>query len=85
MVRKRLHSLQWTNKRNTCAGYYQWVPFVLALEALCFYLPVAMWRNLYEASGIKVKAILETLSSTDNMKSDNRKDNIKKIAKFLDR
>lgn len=61
------------------------MPFVLALEALCFYLPVLIWRNLYEASGVKVKTILETLTSAENMEPDKRKDNIDKVAKFLDR
>ncbi len=26
--------------------YYQWVPLMLALSALCFYLPRAVWQAL---------------------------------------
>lgn len=32
-------------------GYYQWVPVVLALQAVMFYLPNWIWKTLHQQSG----------------------------------
>ncbi|VDM84026.1 unnamed protein product [Strongylus vulgaris] len=32
-------------------GYYQWVPIVLALQAIMFYLPNWIWKTLHQQSG----------------------------------
>ncbi|PAV72131.1 hypothetical protein WR25_06786 [Diploscapter pachys] len=64
-------------------GYYQWVPFILAFQAILFYIPIALWRALYEGAGYKVRTICDTCSMSGNMNEETRKSNMKKICAFL--
>uniref|UniRef100_A0A7E4UNG9 Innexin n=1 Tax=Panagrellus redivivus TaxID=6233 RepID=A0A7E4UNG9_PANRE len=72
-----------TERDEKQIGYYQWVPFVLALQALLFYLPVVLWRSVYNAVGFKVRAICETCSIKSNMDPADRAKNISVVARFL--
>ena len=59
------------------------MPFVLALQALLFYLPVVLWRSVYNSVGFKVRSICETCSIKSNMDAGNRAKNISIVARFL--
>ncbi|PIO56785.1 innexin-3 domain protein [Teladorsagia circumcincta] len=72
-----------TEREAKQIGYYQWVPFILAAQAILFYLPVVIWRSVYESSGFKVKAICDTCSMHANMDEGTRQKNMKTIAAFL--
>jgi hypothetical protein len=39
--------------------YYQWIPFILLLQAFCFYFPHIIWRSLSRRSGIDVRDIVD--------------------------
>nr|AFC34070.1 INX10 [Hirudo verbana] len=39
--------------------YYQWIPLILLVQALCFYLPILQWRTFSGRSGIDVNHIVE--------------------------
>ncbi|KJH50604.1 innexin-3 domain protein [Dictyocaulus viviparus] len=73
----------YTDRDAKQIGYYQWVPFILAAQAVLFYLPVVLWRSIYESSGFKVRAICETCSLHANMDDVTRQKNMKTIAAFL--
>jgi hypothetical protein len=44
--------------------YYQWVPFVLALQALLFYLPRMVWSMLNKQSGLNITSLIQTAFTT---------------------
>lgn len=39
--------------------YYQWMPIILLIQALMFYIPIIVWRTLNRKSGIDVDNIVE--------------------------
>ncbi|CAJ0944602.1 unnamed protein product, partial [Mesorhabditis belari] len=72
-----------TDREDKQLGYYQWVPFILALQAFLFYLPILIWRTVYEGSGFKVATICQTCSIAGNMEEADRAKNMRIISGFL--
>ncbi|KAI6207728.1 Innexin [Aphelenchoides besseyi] len=72
-----------TERDEKQIGYYQWVPFILAIQAMCFFLPVVLWRAIYNSVGFRVKAICETCNIRANMDPADRSRNVEIVARFL--
>jgi hypothetical protein len=53
-------SSSYSQREKTYIGYYQWVPLVLAAQAVLFYLPSFIWKALNFNTGINVKSILHS-------------------------
>src|SRR6218665_1382299 len=66
-------------------GYYQWVPIVLLVQALLFYLPCLLWRIFSERSGININNLVEAAETIQNALYPERRDKtIKYMIRHLD-
>jgi hypothetical protein len=51
--------VQRTDGKHVHVTYYQWVPAILLLEALLFYLPYVVWNSLSTRSGIDIQSVVD--------------------------
>lgn len=55
--------------------YYQWVPLILMVQALLFYLPILIWRGMNSKTGIDLNDIVETAEKfqfSDDLETKNK-------------
>ncbi|CAI2303114.1 unnamed protein product [Caenorhabditis sp. 36 PRJEB53466] len=71
-----------TLKQTNQIGYYQWVPFILALQAILFYFPVVIWRLFYGMAGQNVTSLCNTCTATEG-NEESRKQTISTIAGYI--
>lgn len=62
-------------------AYYQWVPFILILQACSFYIPHLIWRSFNWLSGFQIRAVVS--ASKDEQDTFKNNDLTKIIAKSL--
>lgn len=66
-------------------GYYQWVPIVLLLQALMFYVPTIFWRLFSGSTGIDVHSMVKAMSGAKNLDPDKRAPIMKYLVRHIDR
>jgi hypothetical protein len=40
--------------RKQVLPYYQWVPFILMFQAVCFLIPNVIWHTFSKSSGVDI-------------------------------
>lgn len=60
--------MQRATEKRYVLRYYQFVPFILLLQALFFVLPRLFWRSFGRHSGIDTRNIIEAAQSLKNVK-----------------
>ncbi|CAB3407311.1 unnamed protein product [Caenorhabditis bovis] len=63
--------------------YYQWAPFIMAIEAAFFYLPVIFWSMLSGKSGINIIKLVETAQKAEGAEAEDRKKQIDIICRHI--
>ncbi|KAJ4440297.1 innexin inx3-like [Periplaneta americana] len=67
-------------KQPTHHNYYQWVPFVLFLQGIMFYLPHWFWKNWEER---KIRQITEGMRGSSVDTKEDRKERTNKVVTYL--
>ncbi|CAF2862373.1 unnamed protein product [Rotaria sp. Silwood2] len=65
--------------------YYQWVPFMLFVMMIMFYVPGFIWRKINRNCGIDTKVITSMIADMDPLDSENRKDAMNSLVKHIDK
>ncbi|VDD86381.1 unnamed protein product [Enterobius vermicularis] len=71
------------NRQEAEIGYYQWVPIVLALQALMFFIPAWIWKTLNKQSGLDLDTIVKEAKKVRAAKSEDRKTEISKLSLYI--
>nr|QQY02540.1 innexin 8 [Cryptocotyle lingua] len=65
--------------------YYQWVPFILMIQAFLFNLPCIIWRLFNWQSGIHLSSIMEVACEIEMIKDpETRKSNVTYVARHIE-
>ncbi|KAL7057486.1 hypothetical protein AAHC03_016693 [Spirometra sp. Aus1] len=65
--------------------YYQWVPFVLMIQAFLFNFPCIIWRLFNWQSGIHLSSIMEVSCDIEMIRDpESRKSNISYVARHIE-
>jgi len=63
-------------KKNSEIKYYQWIPFILLVQALLLYIPRIMWRLLTARAGLDMRDLVEAAHSYKTVEKFESKKNI---------
>ena len=69
---------------DTQISYYQWVPYVLALQALLFYVPHMIWRVFNFNSGVNVQSLVTKACDASSVDPSARNDTITMLARYIE-
>ncbi|VDD80146.1 unnamed protein product [Mesocestoides corti] len=71
--------------RHRRITYYQWVPFLLGLQCIIFYLPHLLWEVICNSrAGGDVFTLIQTAKKAGSGSRNDRKKEVQRVAEFLE-
>lgn len=64
--------------------YYRWVPFLLALEAGFFYLPVIFWAQTNTKTGLNIANMVKIVQKCDDTEGAEREKAVETICRYME-
>uniref|UniRef100_A0A914W458 Innexin n=1 Tax=Plectus sambesii TaxID=2011161 RepID=A0A914W458_9BILA len=81
---RAVESLDTNERRVSRISYYQWVPFFLLIEAVCFKLPGLFWHTVSGHSGLNINELLKSTSDPNNVKPHVRRGTIEGLTTHME-
>ena len=72
-------------REEASISYYQWVPFVLGAQALCFYLPHILWKVLSIRAGANVNQMIRFASDAAIIDQDKKAKMLRYLGKHMEK
>lgn len=72
-------------ENRTQIAYYQWVPMMLLVQAILFYLPCLLWGTISKSTGTDLKHLIVLLRQIENLDPDNADKCNHAVAKHVSR
>ncbi|KAL5109557.1 Innexin unc-9 [Taenia crassiceps] len=76
----------WNRLESQKILYYQWVPFVLGLQCILFYIPRVIWQIIcYNQTGTDLYHLISMANEASHSKPDKREEMVQNLAKSIER
>uniref|UniRef100_A0A914QT18 Innexin n=1 Tax=Panagrolaimus davidi TaxID=227884 RepID=A0A914QT18_9BILA len=69
--------------RDDKLSYYRWVPIVLALQALAFYIPNYIWNMLHKQTAVNPRAIVNEVRKCRESHGNEREKEVETLAMYI--
>lgn len=70
--------------KKTHISYYQWVPFILLLQALMFYSPSVIWHSFSTKTGFDISTLVRSVNNMEHLNPDVRDKTLRQVEIVLD-
>ena len=71
--------------KRTHISYYQWVPFILLLQALMFYSPSVIWHSFSTKTGFDIGTLVKSVNNMEHLNPEVREKTLRYLAKHMDK